>query len=65
MAIVSSGIDAEIKSARGCNLKVLVSGKPSSVLVSGKAVTDWSFDATSKMLIVKLPGGTIPLKINN
>ena len=64
MAIVASGIDAEIKSARGCNLKVLVSGKPSSVLVSGHAVKDWTYDATSKTVSVKLPAGTVALKIN-
>lgn len=64
MAIVSSGLDAEIKSAKGANLKILFSGKPSSVLVDGKAVRDWSYEAGSQMVNVKLPGGTIALKIN-
>jgi len=64
MALVSAGIDAEIKSAKGCTLKVLVSGKPSSVQVSGQTISDWSFDEGTKMVTVKLPAGTIPLKIN-
>jgi hypothetical protein len=64
MAMVSSGIDAEIKSGKGCNLKVLVSGKPSSVLVGGQSVTDWTYDAGSKTVSLKLPAGTVALKIN-
>ena len=64
IAIVSSGIDAEIKSGKGCNLKVLVSGKPSSVLVGGLSVKDWTYDAGSKTVSLKLPAGTVALKIN-
>lgn len=64
IAINASGIDAEIKSARGCNIKVLVSGKPSSVQVNGKIISDWTFDELSKKLTMKIAGGTVPLKIN-
>jgi hypothetical protein len=64
LAIDASGIDAEIKSARGCNIKVLLSGKPSSVQSNGVILSDWTYDELSKMLSVKIPGGTVPLKIN-
>ena len=64
MAIVSSGIDAEIKSWKGCTLKIQVAGKPSSVMVSGQASRDWTYDSGSNTITIKLPGGTIPFMIN-
>ncbi len=64
VALDASGYDAEIKSAKGANVKLVLTGKPSSVLVNGQAVQDWTYEEGSKTLTVKLPGGTIPFKIN-
>jgi hypothetical protein len=64
MALVSTGIDAEIKSWKGCSLKVMVSGKPASVQVNGQTIKDWTFDAGTNTVAVKLPAGTVALKIN-
>jgi len=64
MALVSTGIDAEIKSWKGCSLKIMVSGKPGSVQVNGQTIKDWTFDEGAKTVSVKLPGGTVLLKIN-
>jgi hypothetical protein len=64
LALVSTGIDAEIKSWKGCSLKIMVSGKPASVQVNGQAIKDWTFDASTNTVAVKLPAGTVSLKIN-
>jgi hypothetical protein len=64
MALVSTGIDAEIKSGKGCSLKIVVSGKPGSVQVNGQTIKEWTFDEGAKTVSVKLPAGTVSLKIN-
>jgi hypothetical protein len=63
IALTNSGIDAEIKSARGCTIKVLLSGKPSIVQSNGLTISDWTYDELSKMLTLKIAGGTVPLII--
>jgi hypothetical protein len=42
----------------------MVSGKPASVQVNGQAIKDWTFDASTNTVAVKLPAGTVSLKIN-
>ena len=64
MALVSTGLDAEIKSGKGCSLKIMVSGKPGSVQINGQTIKDWTFDEGAKTVSVKLPAGTVSLKIN-